>query len=122
MSQNLGAISPSPLSHFANPHCPLTCDVIYGFPLTSISGGLLHYPQLEGTYHAMITGTHGWKRIQHMQYLIISTSKIIILIPDVYTTVCVLQEKLVHGFLIAGGILITPAWILTHLKHYQSRD
>ncbi|PSN35087.1 hypothetical protein C0J52_22703 [Blattella germanica] len=31
-------------------------------------------------------------------------------------------EKLAHGLLIAGGLLFTPAWVLTHLKNYQAHD
>jgi hypothetical protein len=31
-----------------------------------------------------------------------------------------LQEKAVHGFLIATAILFTPAWVLSHIKEYRS--
>lgn len=28
-------------------------------------------------------------------------------------------EKVAHGIIIAGGLLFTPVWVLTHIKNYR---
>ncbi|EFA07589.1 uncharacterized protein LOC107398271 [Tribolium castaneum] len=31
-------------------------------------------------------------------------------------------EKVVHGLVITGSMMIVPAWVLVNIKNYKSRD
>ena len=109
MSQNLGSLSPPchTMSHFVDPLLPLTCDVIYGWPLTR-----------KGIYFKILFLVIRWPPWQRNQY------------PKLFYVSCpdclmALERRLfIHGKwkCMLTGVFVIKWLPCSHIRHVRCTD